>query len=284
MRDLTPLAVSEALETLLVAHNHRGMRNVGAALQPGYLLRAAHMIRGCTGRAYILTGFPVAGTFETDGPAGAMVLYQLLVQHGAEPTILSDQSITDALSTDFRCIELATGTRDEIASAVSSLYRQAPPDLVISIERPGAAADGRCYNMAGDDISAACSSAEPYLELATCPTIAVGDGGNELGMGKVQAALAALNIRPAISDCDELIVADVSNWAAYALHAFVQWLDNKPRYPGFDISQALAYLVALGAVDGVTGLPTPTEDGFPNNAGSNLLEEAKTILTKTAAA
>ena len=79
-------------------------------------------------------------------------------------------------------------------------------------------------------------------------------------------------------------MADVSNWAAYALYAFVQWLDNKPLYSGFDISQALAYLVALGAVDGVTGLPTPTEDGFPNNAGSNLLEEAKTILTKTAAA
>jgi hypothetical protein len=103
-------------------------------------------------------------------------------------------------------------------------------------------------------------------------------------MGKAQAALAALNIRPAISDCDELIVADVSNWAAYALHAFVQWLDNKPQYPGLDISQALAYLVALGAVDGVTGLPTPTEDGFPDNAGSHLLEETKTILTKTAAA
>ena len=284
MRDQANLAVSEALETLLVAHNHRGMRDVGATLEPGYLLRAAHMIRKCTGRAYILTGFPVAGTFETDGPAGAMALYQLLVQRGAQPTILSDRSVTDPLSADFRCIELATGTRGEIASAVSLLYRQAPPDLVISIERPGAATDGHCYNMAGDDISAACSSAEPYLELATCPTIAVGDGGNELGMGKVQAALGALNIRAAVSDCDELIVADVSNWAAYALHTFVQWLDHNPHSLTLDIQQALAHLVALGAVDGVTGLPTPTEDGFPADAGPHLLEKANTILTRTAAA
>ena len=284
MKDQATLTVSEALETLLVAHNHRGMRDVRATLEPGYLLRAADMIRGCTGRAYILTGFPVAGTFETDGPAGAMALYQLLLHCGAQPTILSDRPITDALSTDFRCAELATGTRGEIAGAVSLLYEQAPPDLVISIERPGTAADGHCYNMAGDDISAACSSAEPYLELATCPTIAIGDGGNELGMGKAQAALSALNIRAAICDCNELIVADVSNWAAYALHALVQWLDNKPHHLALDIQEALAYLVAVGAVDGVTGLPTPTEDGFPATAGPHLLAEANTILTNTAAA
>ena len=282
MRDEATLAVSDALETLLVAHNHRGMRDVQATLAPGYLLRAAHIIRRCTGRVYILTGFPVAGTFETDGPAGTMALYQLLTQRGAQPTILSDRFITDVVSTDFRCIELATGTRDEVTSAVSSLYQQAAPDMVISIERPGSAADGHCYNMAGDDISAACSSAEPYLELATCPTIAIGDGGNELGMGKAQTALAALSIRAAVSDCDELIVADVSNWAAYALHAFVQWLDKKPSYLALDIQQQLAYLVALGAVDGVTGLPTPTEDGFPANAGSHLLEAANTILARTA--
>ena len=284
MKDQATLTVSEALETLLVAHNHRGMRDVRATLKPGYLLRAADMIRGCTGRAYILTGFPVAGTFETDGPAGAMALYQLLLHCGAQPTILSDRPITDALSTDFRCAELATGTRGEIAGAVSLLYEHAPPDLVISIERPGTAADGHCYNMAGDDISAACSSAEPYLELATCPTIAIGDGGNELGMGKAQAALSALNIRAAICDCNELIVADVSNWAAYALHALVQWLDNKPHHLALDIQEALAYLVAVGAVDGVTGLPTPTEDGFPATAGPHLLAEANTILTNTAAA
>ena len=284
MKDQATLTVSEALETLLVAHNHRGMWDVRATLEPGYLLRAADMIRGCTGRAYILTGFPVAGTFETDGPAGAMALYQLLLHCGAQPTILSDRPITDALSTDFRCAELATGTRGEIAGAVSLLYEQAPPDLVISIERPGTAADGHCYNMAGDDISAACSSAEPYLELATCPTIAIGDGGNELGMGKAQAALSALNIRAAICDCDELIVADVSNWAAYALHALVQWLDNKPQHLALDVQEALAYLVAVGAVDGVTGLPTPTEDGFPATAGPHLLAEANTILTNTAAA
>jgi hypothetical protein len=213
-----------------------------------------------------------------------MALHQLLLQRGAQPTILSDRPITDALSTDFLCAELATGTRGEIADAVSLLYQQAPPDLVISIERPGTAADGHCYNMAGDDISAACSSAEPYLELATCPTIAIGDGGNELGMGKAQAALTALDIRAAISDCDELIVADVSNWAAYALYALVQWLDDKPHDLTLDIQQALAYLVAVGAVDGVTGLPTPTEDGFPANAGPDLLAEANTILTRTAAA
>ncbi len=85
MTEETALAVSSALESLLVANNHRGMQDVQSTLTPGYLLRAAHLIRRCTGRVYILTGFPVAGTFETDGPAGAMALYQLLEQRGAQP-------------------------------------------------------------------------------------------------------------------------------------------------------------------------------------------------------
>jgi hypothetical protein len=34
------------------------------------------------------------------------------------------------------------------------------------------------------DITPECAPAEPYFELAACPTIAIGDGGNELGMGK----------------------------------------------------------------------------------------------------
>jgi hypothetical protein len=284
MTEETALAVSNALESLLVANNHRGMQDVQFTLTPGYLLRAAHLIRRCTGRVYILTGFPVAGTFETDGPAGAMALYQLLEQRGAQPTILSDKSITDVLSSNYRCASLARGTSSEISSAASSLYQQAAPDLVISIERPGTAADGQCYNMAGANISAACSPAEAYLELATCPTIAIGDGGNELGMGNAQTALAALNIKPAISFCDELIVADVSNWAAYALHAFIQWLENAPSSLTVDIHQLLAHLVALGAVDGVSGLPTPTEDGFPANAGPHFLEQANTILTRAVAA
>ena len=87
---------------------------------------------------------------------------------------------------------------------------------MISIERPGLAADGRYYNMRCEDISERCFFFDPFINSATCPTIGIGDGGNEIGMGNIAAALWKLDIRPSVTCCDELLVADVSNWAPTA--------------------------------------------------------------------
>ena len=64
----------EAMEELLVARNLRHMQLARAALQPGYYLRAARHLKDIHGTIIIGTGFPVAGTFETDGPVGAIAL------------------------------------------------------------------------------------------------------------------------------------------------------------------------------------------------------------------
>jgi len=191
--------LSDRIEAMLVARNHRGMADVREQLAPGYLLRAAQRISARSGRVYILTGFPVGDSFETDGPAGAMALYRLCQHLGSDPVILSDAQVVEALRNDFNCLSLPN-SRDDAASAGAAadmLYGAHPPELFISIERPGSAADGRCYNMAGHDITARCGGAEPYLVKANCPTIAIGDGGNELGMGNVLESLASLNIKPA---------------------------------------------------------------------------------------
>ena len=60
------IALSASVEGMLVARNHRGMAEVRKQMTPGYLLRAAQLISQCAGRVYILTGFPVGATFETD--------------------------------------------------------------------------------------------------------------------------------------------------------------------------------------------------------------------------
>lgn len=280
MNGLTSTQTIEAIEKLLIQHNHRHMSRVRQALDPGYLERAAHLLRTQRGNAYIVTGFPVAGTFETDGPAGAMALYRACERHKLRPTILSESSLTQCLSPAFRCLELATGSREQIRASVRDLYSNAPPDLVISIERPGAARDGRYYNMAGQDISADCTPAEAYLELANCPTIAIGDGGNEMGMGKALNALSELDIHPAISTCDELVVADVSNWAAYALCALTYFRSDNIAGIIADIRKDLRTLVESGAVDGVTGAQTATEDGFTEGAGCALVEAIITLLNQ----
>lgn len=274
----TPRETIEAIELTLIAHDHRGMSRVRQALDPGYLGRAAELLAEVRGAVYIITGFPVAGSFETDGPAGAMALYRLCESLSLTPSILSEPALTRCLSPAYRCLDLAAGSREQVHQVVEELYSNSPPALIISIERPGAAHDGRYYNMAGRDISAECLSAEPFLELAPCPIIAIGDGGNELGMGKAMTALTGLDIHPAVTTCDELLIADVSNWAAYALCAVTYAQQGAIPDIASDVRNDLSFLVASGAVDGVTGEQTATEDGFAEGAGSSLTEHIIHLL------
>ena len=273
--------LSDRIEAMLVARNHRGMADVREQLAPGYLLRAAQRISASSGRVYILTGFPVGDSFETDGPAGAMALYRLCQHLGSDPVILSDAQVVEALRNDFNCLSLPNSRDDDASTgtAADMLYEAHPPELFISIERPGSAADRRCYNMAGHDITGRCCDAEPYLVKANCPTIAIGDGGNELGMGKVLDSLSKLNIQPAVSTCDELVVADVSNWAAYTLCAVTRWLTDPEARTEHHIQEDLEYLVARGAIDGVTGDATPNEDGFSAEEGKRLMQAVHNALT-----
>lgn len=277
------LTAPEKIESLLVTHNHRSMATACATLGPGYLLRASRLIRACAGRVYILTGFPVGDTFETDGPAGAMSLYRLCERHGSNPMILSDPAVTAALSAEFRCHTLTDTSAAGARQSATALFEQAPPALVISIERPGAAEDGRCYNMAGDTISAHSTYSEAYLELANCPTIAIGDGGNEIGMGNLMGVLSEFDIHPAVSTCDELVVADVSNWAAYALCLMTDWLNGTDYQLEDDVQADLEHLVSQGAVDGVTGQATATEDGFAKQSAQQLIRNIDTILAQDTA-
>lgn len=274
------LTTSQKIESLLVTHNHRGMARAGASLEPGYLLRAARLIQASAGRVYILTGFPVGDTFETDGPAGAISLYRLCERLGSDPIILSDPAVTTALAAEFRCHTLTDTSAAGARQSATALFKQAPPALVISIERPGAAQDGRCYNMAGDTISAHSAYSEAYLELANCPTIAIGDGGNEIGMGNLMGALSHFDIHPAVSTCEELVVADVSNWAAYALCLITDWLNGARYCLADDVQADLEHLVSQGAVDGVTGHATATEDGFAEQSAQRLIHDIHTILAQ----
>ena len=81
--DALTQAHSRSIESLLTRQNHRGMDHVRRGLKPGYLLRAAQMLMDSIGNAFIVTGFPVADTFETDGPAGALALYRLAERLGS---------------------------------------------------------------------------------------------------------------------------------------------------------------------------------------------------------
>lgn len=270
--------LSPAIEQLMVARNLRHMQTARAALTPGYYQRAASFLRDVTGTIIIGTGFPVTDTFETDGPVGAIALYETLAALGAHPVIACAPPLSSALADKYRVLELTTRDLDSATSQAQQQLDKLQPAAVISIERPGLADDGRYYNMRGEDISDRSAFFDPFLTLANCPTIGIGDGGNEIGMGNIAAAIATLDIRASVTCCDELLVADVSNWAAYGLIALLGYWAQRDLLAEFSPLDTLDYLSARGSVDGVTRLNTLTEDGLEVEAGLQLIQELR-ILT-----
>ncbi len=271
------LILSTQIENLLVARNPRGMQTLQAALVPGYYLRAAQLLQNATGRVLIGTGFPVAGTYETDGPVGAIALYRALEALGAEPILVCGTPLADAIANDYRVHKISLGEPAVSKVEAQNALQQYQPSLVISIERPGMAADGKYYNMRGEDISSACASFDYFLSSASCPTIGIGDGGNEIGMGNVAKTLEQLSIIPSATCCDELVIADVSNWAAQGLIAMLSILRQQDMLLDWDNVAILQYLSDRGSVDGVTRENHLTEDGLSSDISEELIKNLRKL-------
>jgi hypothetical protein len=274
---MNELQLSIAIEDLLVQRNLRGMRQIQAVLEPGYFLRAAQHLRDISGTVLIGTGFPVADTYETDGPVGAIALYQCLEQLGAQPVIACGKPLSTALREDYRVHEMSVGCKGDWKEDTRLSLQQLAPTAVVSIERPGLSAQGGYFNMRGEDITDRCACFDYYVELAECPTIAVGDGGNEIGMGNVRDAVAALDIVPAVTTCDELLIADVSNWGAYGLIAIIGYWRGQDLLGTISPLEILDYLSTRGSVDGVTRENTMTEDGLPSSDGLDLIKTLRLL-------
>jgi hypothetical protein len=269
--------LSQKIEDILVARNLRGMKRVQPHLQPGYCLRAAQILRECRGHVFIGTGFPVVDTFETDGPVGTIALYDTLEALGAIPIIVCGRPLSGALAAKYRVHEIRVGDHDKREHEALDAMEKYQPQAIVSIERPGQATDGGYYNMRGENISPRTACFDTFMNLSECPTIAVGDGGNEIGMGKVSEALKDLNIVPASTSCDELIVTDVSNWGAYAIISFLSVWHGNDLLREINPLGILKYISELGSVDGVTRINQLTEDGLPASEGESVLRELREV-------
>ncbi|MDZ7782203.1 MAG: DUF4392 domain-containing protein [Halioglobus sp.] len=270
--------LSEAIEALLVARNPRNMQLARAALRPGYYLRAARQLRDLRGTVLIATGFPVTGTFETDGPVGAITLYDALAQLGAQPLLTCGPPLSTTLAADYRVLELQSTDLDAARREAGERLTELQPQAIVSIERPGLAADGRYYNMRGDDITPRCYIFDTFMAQATCPTIAIGDGGNEIGMGNIARELGELGVPLSTTGCGELLVADVSNWGAYGLVALLGLWAGRDLLADVSPVTIINYLSSRGSVDGVTGENTLTEDGMAARVGLDVIRELRAMV------
>lgn len=274
MNALNPPAlqqVSQHIEHWLVERNLRGMQILQPHLRPGYILRAARLFNLPTGSTVLIgTGFPVLNTFETDGPVGAIALYQCAEKLGLKPLIVCGNPLFSVLSQQYQCYPLEVNQYQQLSHIAEQALAKLKPALVLAIERPGFNAQGRYANMRGEDISPRCASFDHFLHQARCPTLAIGDGGNEIGMGNLASVLGSLNIIPSVTECDELVIADVSNWAAWGIIAMLSVLRGENLLNN-NLLDILRFLVKHGCIDGVTREATLTEDGLPYQAGESLI-------------
>lgn len=225
-------------------------------------------------RALIVTGFPIlrcGGIGETDGPPGAANIGHALQALGCEVMFAVGVESYDAMRalTAHRCPGARvrvfnTGWREDAAYFLLESFQ---PTHVISIERPGAACDGHYYSMRGDVLDPFVAPIEPLVRDAKCTTIAIGDGGNELGTADfrpyVEKHVANGAQVCATTRADYTLGAGVSNWWSWGLAAALSLRCRKFLLPRPAVERTLVDLCnKAGLVDGVRHERCRSVDGI----------------------
>lgn len=228
------LPTFEALEQVLL--DDPGKRGVAHLFQKSDLLRATLALSHARSVA-VTTGFPACTEFEvkeeTDGLPGALAICQALTTLGKEVTLVVDDGREELYTS---CVEhmvevgvLQAGSVAVIPfkEAKEKMMASSPPmyDCLVAIERAGRNSRGIYCTMKGIDISQYVEPFDELFEMAQqnphVMTIGIGDGGNELGMGKAyDCVIKDIPLGETIAcsvSADSLIAAGVSNWGGYAL-------------------------------------------------------------------
>jgi hypothetical protein len=232
----------------------------------------------------IATGFVVAeGMPETVGPPGAAVLGRALRRLGAQVRYTSDPVVLPLLEASLRALDqpLDVFAYPEGADAASNVLTRERATHLVAIERPGRGRSGDYLNARGVSVA---QWNRPLDEMfvrarrARRPlTIGVGDGGNEIGMGRVRARLARegeLMARIAsVVSVDHLVVAGVSNWGGYGIVAALARLTGNDLLHTPEIERRLIEAcVAAGACDGVTRRREPTVDSLGSDTHAAVVD------------
>lgn len=291
--ETTDVRTTMLLELEALAYNRLASRGLGGLDIPGAYHEAAKVLIPAD-RVLILTGFPIRGAAlgETDGPPGALAVGYALERLGKQVIFVTDPYSAPLLEAgrenfDLKAPIYAYGP-DVTPNILESLYEAFDPQVVFSIERPGKAADGHCHSMRGEVISDLTPSLDLFFELAFRdhrPTLAIGDGGNEIGMGALydQVVRQVPNGEKiaAVTAADILMPAAVSNWGAYVLvGALSVDLNRNLLISAREASALLHTMVDMGAVDGATRLRDTTVDGYSYEENQGVLIAAHAILLK----
>ena len=247
---------------------------------------------------------------ETDGPLGAAALARTIdLAFGAKPILIGEER---SMPSTRMCTEAAglmivdeelfvqrTGLAmaydyplgpKEGRKMAEWLIDHHKPKVIITVEKAGPSKGGKCHSITGKgrslDIMANVWELTDLAMEKGIPVIGIGDGGNEIGFGKIYDAVCAIQPWGAkckcpcnsgvatVSSADILVSAAVSNWGAYGICAMLAIMlknenllhDTLCEYRMLDAS------LRAGAQDGSYTTLVPCVDGIS-------LESNKAIIT-----
>ena len=192
---------------------------------------------------------------KMDGIVSAALLCRaLVIAFGAKPVIVCPKANYAAVQQLASCVGLHlredmdelreipvsmgvicfTGDADLAAKQADEIIARDHPSAVISVECPGANALGVYHNATGLDVTELEAKQDVLFEKLQAMgvlNIAIGDLGNEIGMGTIRETLEAYIPYAAKGACrcgcgggiavrtsaDNIITATVSDWGCYAM-------------------------------------------------------------------
>lgn len=271
-----------------------------AADSEALVLAAARKLSGDAMHVGILTGAAVPEHMpmgENDGPFGAVILARSLIRMGHSVTIVTDPEPAPAIIGLLKYFELDVPVE---TFSLDDRSRQkvfaATLDALVVIERLGGNKNGNLHGIGGvsrdafrvnfDDLVIEANRLEKI-------TIGIGDGGNEIGFGKIYGQLVSTmpelhNTKKtpcgggifSVVPTGTLVIGSSSNLGAYGVCAALAMLNQNQdlcHTPEEEI--ALHYIgVGLGMSDGGTGAIIPDCDGIPAETNAAMVRMMQTMV------
>ena len=274
-----------------ICSRHTEQRGTHNMSFPNDFAQATHLLYDAQ-RIVIVTGFTIAacGIGETDGPSGSIALASALEKLGKQVLIITDsysEIILKSLITVMNLkAPLLIRRNEQCEAEFLSLWDTFKPDLLVGLERPGRTESGKVFSMHALDITSFCPDTDFLFYHArnhNIPTVCIGDGGNEVGMGKVkdliikQVPLGETIV--AAFSADVLLSCGVSNWGGIGLVGLLSLLSESNLLHEDDQEEAMIQAMAdSGAVDGVLKKVGTTIDGFSLEENLQILKDVRKVV------
>lgn len=258
---------------------------------------------------------------ESDGPTGAAAIARaVVIAKGAIPVLIVEEETVEAMSAVVQAIGLRAVSLEEAARSykvqallqpaavigwprdeqlakerLNDLFENYSVGAFVAIEKGGRNAKGVAHMSLGRPCTDTVADMIPIINECrsrNLPTVGIGDGGNEIGMGNDAGSLGKVllygedcgcgcggGIIPSV-ETDAVLPAVVSNWGGYAIAAMLAAASSDLSVMHDEASEIrmLEACTATGLIDGATGTTEPSSDGLHLDVHTAIITLLRTLI------